>query len=411
MVRAPIQLPKWLRGLLWGLLLIGVVTFLVEARGPNRLRAWQTFLVNFLFFSGMAQGGLVFAAAYDLTRARWGEAVRRLAQGMAAFLPVSLLLFLCLFPGSPILFPWVLNPIPEKQTWLNLPFLFSRDLLGLLALYSFGLTYLFCSLRPEIGAAVDQQRGHVPRLWALFTREWRGIEAERERNHRLLAILSPLFIIFYALVFSLLGFDLVMSLDRHFVSSLFGAYFFMSSFYVGLAGIALFAVFLRRPLGLEGSIGRSQFHDLGKLLFGFCLVAGDFFWSQYAVIWYGNLPEETEYVIVRTKEMPWAPLALVVLIVSFLGPFLLLLSRRIKEHPITLAAVASLIVVGMWLERFLLVVPSLWHKPGLPLGWIELFITSGFLAAFVLTYLAFVTRLPIPASALSPLGEARGEAR
>jgi len=65
--------------------------------------------------------------------------VRRLAQGMAAFLPVSLLLFLCLFPGSPILFPWVLNPIPEKQTWLNLPFLFSRDLLGLLALYSFGL--------------------------------------------------------------------------------------------------------------------------------------------------------------------------------------------------------------------------------------------------------------------------------
>ena len=77
----------------------------------------------------------------------------------------------------------------------------------------------------------------------------------------------------------------------------------------------------------------------------------------------------------------------------------------------TLAAVASLIVVGMWLERFLLVVPSLWHKPGLPLGWIELFITSGFLAAFVLTYLAFVTRLPIPASALSPLGEARGEAR
>src|SRR3989304_8277194 len=120
--------------------------------------------------------------------------------------------------------------------------------------------------------------GHVPRLWALFTREWRGIEAERERNHRLLAILSPLFIIFYALVFSLLGFDLVMSLDRHFVSSLFGAYFFMSSFYVGLAGIALFAVLLRRPLGLEGSVGGSQFHDLGKPLFRFWLRAGGVLW-------------------------------------------------------------------------------------------------------------------------------------
>lgn len=394
MARTPVKLPKWLRGLLWGLLLIGVVTFLIEARGPNRLRAWQTFLVNFLFFSGMAQGGLVFAAAYDLTRARWGEGVRRLAQGMGVFLPVSLLLFLFLFVGSETLFSWILNPIPEKKIWLNLPFLFSRDLLGLLALYSFGLAYLFYSLRPEMGAAVDLKRGPVPQLWALFTREWRGIERERERSHRLLAILSPLLVISYALIFSLLSFDLVMSLDPPFISTLFGAYFFVSSFYVGLAGTALFAVLLRKPFGLEELIGRSHFHDLGKLLFGFCLVAGDFFWSQYAVIWYGNLPEETGYVILRTKEMPWAPLALVVLIVSFLGPFLLLLSRRIKEHPITLAAVASLIVVGMWLERYLLVVPSLWHQLGLPLGWIELLMTLGFLASFLLPYLAFVTRLP-----------------
>lgn len=411
MARAPVQLPKGLQGLLGGLLLLGVATFLMGARGPDHLRAWQTFLVNFLFFSGMAQGGLVFAAAYDLTRARWGEGVKRLALGMGVFLPLSLLLFLFLFVGSKILFPWVLNPIPEKQLWLNLPFLLSRDLLGLLALYSFGLAYLFYSLRPEIGAAMALKEGPVSRLWALFTREWRGSERERERSHRLLPILGPLLVISYALIFSLLSFDLVMALDPHFISTLFGAYFFVSSFYMGLAGTALFAVLLRRPLGLEALIGRSQFHDLGKLLFGFCLVAGDFFWSQYAVIWYGNLPEETEYVILRTKELPWAPLALVVLIVSFAGPFLLLLSRRMKERPIPLAVVASFILVGMWLERYLLVVPSLWKGPDLPLGWLELFMTLGFLAVFLLPYLAFVTRLPTPTPASSPSGIEHSETR
>lgn len=179
------------------------------------------------------------------------------------------------------------------------------------------------------------------------------------------------------------------------LSTLFGAYIVIGSFYGGLAATAISAVRTRKPLGLETALGRDQFHDLGTLLFGFCLTTVAFFWSQYAVIWYGNLPEETEYVILRTKEMPWAPFAGAVLLMSFLGPALLLISRWMKQNAMALAAVSSVIVIGMWLERYLLVVPSLWHRPELPLGWIELLITLGFLAAFLLTYLAFVTRVSI----------------
>jgi Ni/Fe-hydrogenase subunit HybB-like protein len=387
---------RGLPGLLWVLLATGAATFLLAVNGPNKLRVWQILLVNFLFWSGMAQGGLVFAAIYQVTQARWGGAVKRLAEGMAAFLPLSFLLFLLLFFGREVLFPWVLKPVPEKGAWLTVPFLFLRDGLSLLILYGVSFAYLYYALRPDLGMTYKDS--------SLFTRGWRGLEAERERSRRVLAILAPIFLLLYALVFSLIGFDLAMSLDPHWHSTLFGAYFFLSSFYVGLATLAIIAVLARRHLKLGGEIGRTQFHDLGKLIFGFCLVTGDFFWSQFVVIWYGNLPEETGYVILRAMEMPWAPLSWAVLIVGFIGPFLVLLSRRVKESPWTLFTVASFIVAGMWLERYILVAPSLWHTPSLPLGWIELSITLGFFAAFALSYLAFVTRLPFPRTSSETTG-------
>ena len=383
---------KTLRRVLWGLLLLGGATFLIAAYGPNRLRAWQIFLVNFLFWSGMAQGGLVFVAVYDLTRARWGEPVRTLALGMGGFLPVSFFLLFVLFAGAEILFPWARQPIPEKKMWLNLPFLFSRDAIGLLGLYSVALAYLYYSLRPRVGAELVREGGRLPWTIALLVKGWRGEEAERERSRRFLATLAPLFIVCYGLVFSLLGFDWVMALDPQFYSTLFGAYFFMSSFYLGLAGTVITAALAQKRFGLEKIIGKSQFHDLGKFLLAFCMVTGDFLWSQYAVIWYGNLPEETGFIILRTKTAPWSPLAWAVLIIGFIGPFLVLLSRRAKENPVILGAVAFFIAVGLWLERYLLVVPSLSRSPELPLGWIELFISLGFLSAFLLTYLGFGAR-------------------
>ena len=236
----------------------------------------------------------------------------------------------------------------------------------------------------------------MPRISALFSRGWRGLEEERKRSRRVLAILLPIFLFTYATVFSLIGFDLVMALDPRWYSTLFGAYFFVSSLYLGLAAIAILAVVAQRRLGLEEQIGRKQFHDLGKLLFGFCLVTGDFFWSQFVVIWYGNIPEETTYLILRGYEMPWAPLTWTVLIVSFIIPFLFLLSRRVKESPRILLPIALVILIGMWIERYILVVPSLWHRPGLPFGWIELLITGGFLAAVALSYSAFLSAFPFP---------------
>lgn len=397
MVDTAVKLPRGMRGTLWVLLYAGAITFLLQIKGPNAQRAWQIFLVNFLFWSSLAQGGIVFAATYDLTKAKWGPTFRWLAQGMGMFLPISLLLFFVLFAGTDLLLPWVRHPVPAKAQWLNVPFLFSRDTLGLLILYGFSMTYLYNALRPVVGARLEQDSAAASPLLTLLTKGWRGLEAEQARSQQALSFVLPIFLILYAVVFSLIGFDWVMSLDPHWHSTLFGAYFFISSFYLGMAATVILAVLLRKSLPpLQDTGGRMQFHDFGKLMFGFCLVAGDFFWSQYVVIWYGNIPEETHYIILRTREMPWAVIAWIVLFLCFIGPFVVLLSRWVKEHPRVFLCVASGIVIGMWLERYLLVVPSLWHPTGFPLGWIELLITLGFMATFLLSYLSFVGRFPLP---------------
>ena len=332
-------------------MVVGAITFAMGiAREADR--AWGVYLVNFLFWTGISQAGAVFLGILYVTGAKWAQPLKRIAVRTTAFLPLSFFLFLLLYLGRESIFPWIADPIPEKAAWLNVPFLFVRDGIGLLLLTGASLLLVF------------SRQGRSP-------------------------LFSSIFLLLYTLVYSVIGFDLVMSLAPHWYSTLFGAYFFMSSFYLGLAALAIVFVLSRKYLQVAEEIRASHFHDVGKLLFAFCMLTGDFLWSQFAVIWYGNIPEETEYVILRTMEMPWAPVAWGVLIGSFVVPFLVLLSRRVKENPWSLLAVASVILVGMWLERYLLVAPSLLHQETLPLGWMELFITLGFFSAFAITYLMF----------------------
>ncbi|MFQ5723063.1 MAG: NrfD/PsrC family molybdoenzyme membrane anchor subunit [Terriglobia bacterium] len=356
---------------LLALLLAGLGAFVYGATGSDSQRAWQIYLVNLLFWSGMAQAGVVFAAILHLTNARWAGPVKQLALGGAACLPVSFLLFLGLYFGREQLFPWLHHPIPEKAAWLNLPSLFARDGLALLVLYGSSLLFFYYSMRADRS------------------------EDERRRNHRRLSVLAPLLVFLYAIVFSLLGFDLVMSLSPHWYSTLFGGYFFVGNLYLGLAGLAIVAAVVRRYFHLEAHLGPPRFHDLGKLVFAFCLLWTYLFWSQYLVIWYGDVPEETGFIFTRVKQELWSPLAWSVLGLCFLVPFVLLLSREVKRRPGSLSAVCGVVLVGMWLERYILVVPSLWKENWVPFGALEVFITLGFFSVTALCYRFFLRTFPL----------------
>jgi hypothetical protein len=361
-------------GLFAGLALVGFGTFVVQASGDHPARAWQAYLINFLLWSAVAQGGLLFSIVMHLTNARWSRSMQRLAESFAAFFPLSLVLFLILYFGKVYLFPWLHGEVHGLERWLDVPFLFARNFIGLLALYGLGLAYTFYARR---------------------LREASGEAPEAERSRRWMTVLSVLYLLAYSLVLTLLAFDLVMSMEPPWYSTLFGAYAFAKAFYLGLLALLVLAGLYHLAWKEESGLTSAHFHDVGKLLFAFCLVWADFFYVQLIVIWYGNLAEETRYVIQRTMVLPWKPLAWTVFIMSFVIPFLVLLNRRVKERPAFMVFLCLFVLAGLWLEHLLLVGPAL--NPGstaLPLGVPDLLITLGFLGLMAFAVTVFLRRFP-----------------
>ena len=117
------------------LLFVGITGFLIQVSGDHPHRAWQAYLINFLVWSGIAQGALLFSTLMYTTKARWSYQLSGLAESFTAFFPISFILFLLLFFGKKYVFPWLGHDLHGKEAWLNIPFLFTRDILGLLLLY------------------------------------------------------------------------------------------------------------------------------------------------------------------------------------------------------------------------------------------------------------------------------------
>lgn len=364
------------------LVLVGVLGIIYGIITGEIIRIWQVYLVNFLFFSGISMAGIVFAAILNLTNAKWGRPIKRIAEGLAVFLPVSFILFLIIYFGRETIFSWITEPVHEKEAWLNFPFMFSRNIICLSGLYFVSIWFLYNSVRPDIGFLSENNIPLLNDRSSLLIKNWKGIETEVNKSENNKTVLSTVVLLAYCLVFTLLAFDLVMSLDPHWYSTLFGVYFFIGNLYLGLAVIAVLSIIISTKLKLTECITTKIFHDLGKLLFAFCILTADFFYSQFLVIWYGNMPEETEYIILRIKQAPWENLSWIVLIVCFVLPFLILIFRKVKVKPVPFFIISCIVIIGMWFERFLLVAPALWHEEIFPFGIIEISITLGFFGLF-----------------------------
>ena len=375
------------------LAVVGFGLFILLAAGNDPGRAWRAYLVNFLFFFGLAQGGITFAAIQKVTKARWGGPIVRFAEAGVAFLPVTLVLFFILFLGRNYLFPWIAHPTPMRGNWLTVPFLFTRDLFAFLLLFGVALAFVWHDLKPDVAQArtlvKDWRRGLYHRIAAGYT----GSKEDEAANDRKLSRLAPLLIVVYAYCMTLIAFDLIMSLAPYWVSTLLGAFFFMGAHLSGLTTLGLNMVFWRKQLGLESVIGRQQFHDLGKLIFGFSVFWAYTMFSQVLVIWYGNLQEETAFIFYRFWGA-WRPISILVGILVFLVPFWGLIFVKSKITPFTFTLFSFISLSGMWLERYLLVQPSL-TEGGPQFGIPEFGVTLGFLGLFLLAYGTFARAFPM----------------
>jgi hypothetical protein len=372
------------------LIVIGLVAFIYGIIGDHPEKAWRAYLINFLLWSAIAQGAVVFSAVMHMTRARWSGPLSALSESFAAFFPLSFVLFLILFLGRSHIFPWLHEDLHGKEIWLNIPFLFTRDCIGLLVLYATGFAYLYnaLQLRSDTHQALGAFGKMIYRGWVRNNRS--SVQVKKK-----MTIWAALYILAFTLVLSLIGYDLVMSMDPHWISTLFGGYTFVKAFYVGLGALIILAAIIQIRRGKSSGLQPSHFHDIGKLFFAFCLLWADFFYAQLTVIWYGNIPEETHYVIERTVMVPWNTLAWAIFIVCFIIPFVILLNKKVKSKPVFMMILCSMIIIGFWLEHLLLLAPAMSHDAhSLPLSLSDGLITVGFFGLMVIAVNFFLKRFP-----------------
>ena len=404
------------RGLGAGLAVLGLILFVAALLGEHAARAWQLFHVNWLYFTGLAGGSVAFAAVQKITNAKWSGLVIRFAEASVAFLPISLLGLVLTFTLG---YHAVYGPMEaavygmqhSKEVWLSWPFTFGRLLVGLTLLYWVGWKLVRADLVPDLFAT---RAAAGPGRRSLFERWTHGFDgtppasaALEARIHRL----APLYTVLYAIVFSIVAFDGIMALQPHWFSNLLGGFYFMGSFLGAHMLLALMAIYGAAQLGISDLVSPKQRHDLGKLCFGFTVFWTYLMWAQFLVIWYGNLPEETGFVFSRLWG-EWRPVGAAVLLGMFIIPFFGLLGVAPKKVRATLAFFAIVSLVSLWLERYLLVMPSVTTLSGPEFGLVELGPTLLLLGLYLLSYALFAGTFPMvsPRLAEITLDRERGHA-
>ncbi|HEY3012177.1 MAG TPA: hypothetical protein VGJ36_05490 [Gemmatimonadales bacterium] len=401
-----------------GLAILGLILF-VQAllAGPASAdRAWQLFHVNWIYFTGLAGGGVAFTAVQKITNAKWSGMIIRFAEALVAFLPVSLLGLVLIFTAG---YDSIYGPMEgalhelqhSKAVWLSHDFMFARLGLGLLALTVVGWKLVWADMKPDMAAvqraATDERRLRFER-WSRGYDQTSAGAVEHESHIRRLA---PTYVVLYVYGLTLMAFDGIMALQPHWFSNLLGGFIFMGAFLGAHMLLVLLMIYGAAHLGVADLVSPKQRHDLGKLCFGFSVFWTYLMWAQFLVIWYGNLPEETGFVFARLWGH-WLPIGVAVLWGMFLIPFFGLLGVRPKKSRVTLGFFASVSLVALWLERYLLVMPSVTALPGPEVGVPEVGPTLAFLGLFLLSYALFGRTFPMlsPRLAEITLDHERGHA-
>ncbi|MCG3148280.1 MAG: hypothetical protein PCFJNLEI_01723 [Verrucomicrobiae bacterium] len=335
---------KWL-SLFRVFMLVGAATLVAGALlGGDRF--WSGLLLVSVFLVGLGLAGGALIAFEYLSGAGWSVAVRRVPEAMTSFLPwggLGVLLVLVLHPS---LYPWMSHEhhfAGFKAFWLNRPFFLAR-----------AVAYLV--------------------IWIGFTRllvrnsrqqDLTGDARCRQRN----VAVSAAFTVLFALTVWLASVDWLMSLEPEWFSTIYGVLFFSGLMSSGLATVVLFGLWLRRLGPWRGVINEEHLQDLGKLLLTFCTFWAYIWFSQYMLIWYANIPEETGYYIHRVRGA-WGSLTIVNLLLNWAIPFFVLLPRNNKRNSRIIGQVAVVVLVGRLLDLYLMIVPANREASALPDAWV-----------------------------------------
>ncbi len=352
-----------------GILTLGVSFF--AGVGIERIAA--NLLLNTYHFLAIGLIGLFIVAVHTIAESGWHTSIQRIGEAMSSFIPVAGLLLLVLFVsgGLHLIYEWTheghLDAILlKKVAYLNEPFFYIRF-------------FIYFAIWISLAYFIRKNSKQLDEFNDL-------------KYFRKLRIFSAIFVVTLAVTSVTSAWDWLMSIDAHWFSTLYGWYVFSSMLASGTA-VLIIILFMLKQMGYMEHVNREHIHDLGKYLFGFSIFWAYLWFSQYMLIWYANIPEETIYFYERHKH--FSTIFYVNLILNFIVPFLGLMTRNSKRGSLILLPVALIVFIGHWLDLYQLIMPGAVGGEKAGIGLPEIGITIGFAGLFLLVVFRSLAKAPL----------------
>ncbi|MEX0983281.1 MAG: hypothetical protein WD577_12850 [Bacteroidales bacterium] len=340
------------------LIFIGIAALLAGIFTLPSERVWANVLLNTFYFLSFSLAAVFFISVHIVGQSGWHTSIQRIPEAMGAFLPVSVLFMVIIVVfGLHDIYHWThepLDPVLEgKKAYLNTWFFIAR-----LVIYFAGWIFLSAKLRQL--SLKDDHSFNITNF---------------KKSH----VYAILFLVFFAITNSTSSWDLLMSIEPHWYSTLYAWYVFSSLFVSGIAVIILLVIYLKSKNYLP-HVNQEHLHDLGKYLFGFSIFWMYLWFSQFMLIWYANIPEETIYFIRRQEN--FSTLMYMNVALGFFIPFLALLPRKSPRKNMMMVIASVIVIAGHWIDFYLAVMPGIMAEEA-GINYLEIGLTVGYAGIFL----------------------------
>ena len=391
-------IPALLKTVCLVMALVGLATFLGGVF-TGQERAWHALHFNWLYFTVISTAGTAFAAVQRITTARWSRPVVRFAEGFVAFVPVAfVILLVILFFGRTHIFTWAGREhieIAEKAAYLAPAFFLTRGVVifGLITLLQ--LWFVYNSVRLDVAVLPEAGAKWAAGIRAGMRTGFGDERRELHSQHSIQGKIAVAVCMTFVLGWCVMAWDYSMTLSLHFQQTMYAWIVFMGGWVNMIMALSLLSMWWRNHLGMKDVVSMNQLWDLGKLGFAFIAFFGYISFSQYLVIWYGNMPEETHFYRLRLIGA-WKSVTTAVAIFAFVLPFFGLISKAAKMYLPTFVLFAVCSLLGIYMHRYIEVYPSIYGETStLPYGIWELGTTIGFLGLWGFCYISFMDAFPV----------------
>jgi Ni/Fe-hydrogenase subunit HybB-like protein len=386
----------------WGLFAFGwQVSHGMYVTGKNRPVMWGFYITGFVFWVGMSHSGTMISSILRLSKANWRRPILRAAEAMTVFCIAVAGLFPLIHLGRNWTFFYMIPYPNQRGLWPNFRSPLLWDMTAITAYIIGSSLFLYLGMLPDLAVLRDRSTGWRRKLYAPLAMGWRGTEHEWAVYHKASTLMAALIIPVAVSVHSIVAWDFAVTVVPGWHSTIFPPYFVIGAILSGVAAVITLMAIVRRAFRLQAYLTQQHFDNMGKILLVISMLWSYAYFVELQTVWYAHEPIEWE--VHHFLAQRYTLLLVVMVLVNSIIPIFTMCFKRLRRNVTVMVLVTLLINVGMFIERFLIIVPSLSHK-NIPFAWgsyspswVEISVNVGALAGFALLFTLFAKFFPIVA--------------